>query len=59
MFIIQDSTFLIFQTESLDDSLIMEIQVDEKYILEEWGVIDQEIKRLGLISFSQAPSCYS
>jgi signal transduction histidine kinase len=40
-----------FKTESLDDSFIMEIQVDEKYILEEWSVIDQEIKRLGLISF--------
>ena len=40
-----------FKTESLDDSFIMEIQVEEKYILEEWGVIDQEIKRLGLISF--------
>ena len=40
-----------FKTESLADSFIMEIQVKEKYILEEWGVIDQEIKRLGLISF--------
>ncbi len=40
-----------FKTESLDDSFIMEIQIEEKYILEEWGVIDQEIKRLGLISF--------
>ena len=40
-----------FKTESLADSFIMEIQVEEKYILEEWGVIDQEIKRLGLISF--------
>mgnify|MGYP001372579449 CR=1 FL=1 len=40
-----------FIAESLDDSFIIEIQVDEKYILEEWGVIDQEIKRLGLISF--------
>ena len=40
-----------FKTESLYDSFIMEIQVDEKYILGEWGVIDQEIKRLGLISF--------
>jgi signal transduction histidine kinase len=29
----------------------MEIQIEEKYILEEWGVIDQEIKRLGLTSF--------
>jgi signal transduction histidine kinase len=28
----------------------MEIQIEEKYFLEEWGVIDQEIKRLGLIS---------
>jgi len=41
----------LFKTESLDDSFIMEIQIEEKYILEEWGVIDQEIKRLGLISF--------
>jgi signal transduction histidine kinase len=40
-----------FKTESLDDSFIMEIQIEEKYILEEWGVIDQEIKRLGLTSF--------
>lgn len=40
-----------FKTESLDDSFIMEIQIEEKYILGEWGVIDQEIKRLGLISF--------
>ncbi len=40
-----------FKTESLDNSFIMEIQVDEKYILEEWGLIDQEIKRLGLTSF--------
>jgi signal transduction histidine kinase len=40
-----------FKTKSLDDSFIMEIQIEEKYILEEWGVIDQEIKRLGLISF--------
>ena len=40
-----------FKTESLDDSFIMEIQVEEKYILEEWGVIDHEIKRLGLTSF--------
>ena len=39
-----------FKTESLDDSFIMEIQIEEKYFLEEWGVIDQEIKRLGLIS---------
>jgi signal transduction histidine kinase len=29
----------------------MEIQIEEKYILEEWGAIDQEIKRLGLTSF--------
>ena len=40
-----------FKIESLDDSFIMEIQIEEKYILEEWGVIDQEIKRLGLTSF--------
>lgn len=40
-----------FKTKSLDDPFIMEIQIEEKYILEEWGVIDQEIKRLGLISF--------
>ena len=40
-----------FKTESLDDSFVMEIQIEEKYILEEWGVIDQEIKRLGLTSF--------
>ena len=40
-----------FKTESLDDSFIMEIQIEEKYILEEWSVIDQEIKKLGLISF--------
>jgi signal transduction histidine kinase len=40
-----------FKTESLDDSFIMEIQIEEKYILEEWGVIDQEIKRLGMTSF--------
>jgi signal transduction histidine kinase len=40
-----------FIAESLDDSFIMEIQVDEKYILNEWVVIDQEIKKIGLISF--------
>ena len=41
-----------FKVDSLDDPFIMEIQVNETFILREWKAIDQEFSKLGLISFS-------
>ena len=41
-----------FQVDSLDDPFIMEIQVNETFILRKWKAIDHEFSKLGLISFS-------
>ena len=40
-----------FKIQSLDAPFIMEIQIDEKYILREWVEIDKELIRLGFTSF--------
>ena len=41
-----------FKVDSLDDPFIMEIIVNETFILREWQAIDQKFSKLGLISFS-------
>ena len=41
-----------FKVDSLDDPFIMEILVNETFILREWKAIDQKFSKLGLISFS-------
>ena len=40
-----------FKIQSLDAPFIMEIQIDEKYILQEWDEIDKELLKLGIMSF--------
>ncbi len=39
-----------FKIDTIEDPFIIEVQVDERHILDEWGAIDKQLLRLSLLS---------
>ena len=41
-----------FKIDTIEDPFVIEVHVDERYILEEWGAIDKQLLKLSVLSIS-------